>query len=380
MRVFILSRGYPTKDDPAWGCFERDHALLLKNKGHEVVVFSVDKRFRVKGYWGINHRIADGINIYDCRVFPSRLLLSVAPRILVYLYSIFCLWTFNRAAKNHGLPDVIYSHYLPNTAILGRVKRKFDIPILAMEHWSMLLEKSRPKYVDVFAKYGYSIADKVIAVSEVLNKRLLELYNVDSIVINNIISPEFHYLSPQKHPEFRFISIGQLLERKGFDVLINAYSKSKLPDDVKLLIIGDDGGKKDELIELSKTLKISNKIDFLGKKTKHELANLFAASDVFVLSSRSETFGVVFIEAMMYGLPVIGTRCGGPDEIINEENGILVDVDNVDQLSDALIYMYNHVHEYNRLEISRNCSEKYSADVIYEKIYSCMYNLAIKNK
>lgn len=380
MRVFLLSRGYPTSTDPAWGCFERDHALVLKQKGHEVVVFSVDKRFRVGGHWGISHEVADDINIYDCRLFPSRLLLFLSPRLLVFLYSFFCLWTFRKAVKDNGLPDVIFSHYLANTVILKRVKKKYGIPILAMEHWSMVMAENRPRYVDIFAKSGYILADKIISVSNALHNRLLELYNVDSIVINNIISPEFNDTSWREHDGFTFISIGRIVEGKGYDTLIHAFAKSGLiTSNVQLTIIGEDGGEKSKLELLVQSLGLTEYVHFVGGKTKTEIAHLLSNSDAFVLASRSETFGVVYIEAMLFGLPVIGTRCGGPEEIITNQNGMLVNVDDINQLSDALVSMYHDINKYDRESISKDCSTKYSADVIYEKVVRCMYDIINKS-
>ena len=373
MNIYLLARGYPTTDDPTWGCFERDHAITLKSHGHHVVVFSVDKRFRLKGHLGINRRIEDGIDVYDCKFFPSRLLSAKFPKLLIFFYSLFCLWTFEKALKHNGLPDVIFSHFLANTTLLGRIKTKYNVPIVAMEHWSMLLEEPRPRFVDVYAHNGYPLANKIITVSSALQQQLEKLYDVRSIVINNIISPELMKIDKKQHLDFTFVSIGSLLVRKGHDCLLKAFSRSELIQyGVRLVIVGQDEGEQSNLIKLADSLGLSKNVEFVGGKNKKELSEILASSDAFVLSSRSETFGVVYIEAMMFGLPVIGTRCGGPEEIINDDNGILVDVDDINQLSAALKQIYNNYHNYDREAISRNCINRYSADVIYEQIIECI--------
>ena len=71
-----------------------------------------------------------------------------------------------------------------------------------------------------------------------------------------------------------------------------------------------------------------------------EVSSILAHADIFVLASRKETFGIVYVEAMAKGLPVIATKCGGPEEFVNKENGILVPVDNVEELSKAMLLMY----------------------------------------
>ena len=74
--------------------------------------------------------------------------------------------------------------------------------------------------------------------------------------------------------------------------------------------------------------------------------------DAFVLASRAETFGVVYVEAMAAGLPVIATACGGPEDFVSEENGILIPADNEEKLTEALIEMYHMAHKYDKQAIS----------------------------
>ena len=63
-------------------------------------------------------------------------------------------------------------------------------------------------------------------------------------------------------------------------------------------------------------------------------------SNAFVLASRTETFGVVYIEALSQGLPVIATRCGGPESIVTSDNGLLVPIENIPELTKALLTLY----------------------------------------
>ena len=83
-----------------------------------------------------------------------------------------------------------------------------------------------------------------------------------------------------------------------------------------------------------------------------------------MLSSDIETFGVVCIEAMALGVPVIATSCGGPEEFINDGNGILVNSNDVKELADAMIRMHDHRNDFDRKSIANECKIKFAPDVI----------------
>lgn len=127
------------------------------------------------------------------------------------------------------------------------------------------------------------------------------------------------------------IAVGQFIHRKGFDVLIRAWSKVDL--DYKLIIVGG-GEKEQEYRDMIKSLNIKN-IELIGFKKKGELQKYYFASDLFILPTREDIWGLVINEAMACGLPVITTdRCiAGLELIKDNENGFVVPVDDADVLA-----------------------------------------------
>ena len=93
-----------------------------------------------------------------------------------------------------------------------------------------------------------------------------------------------------------------------------------------------------------------------------------ADSDAFVLSSQYETFGVVVIEALALGLPVIATRCGGPESIVRDEDGLLIPIEDISSLAIAMKTIYDNRLKYNAEEIRTACSDRYSEKSVAEQL------------
>ena len=137
--------------------------------------------------------------------------------------------------------------------------------------------------------------------------------------------------------KIHLISIGRMVKRKGFDVLIRALSL--LPDisRIHLTLIGD-GPEAVRLKTLSKDLRVHGAITFSGNVNDDQKFRLLSASDIYVLPSIHEGFGIVLLEAMYYGLAIVATNDGGQTDIIKDKkNGILVPVRDENALADAII-------------------------------------------
>lgn len=154
-------------------------------------------------------------------------------------------------------------------------------------------------------------------------------------------------------------------EKKGIDVLLHAAKRLQEADAaVKIVLVGD-GPLRRRLEDLAVSLGVHEQVDFLGSQGRAQVAALLHGCEVFVLPSRHEPFGIVLIEALASQKPVVATRVGGIQEIIeNGKNGILVPPDNADALADALLAVlqdpalqralgsqgYRTVHERFRFE------------------------------
>jgi glycosyltransferase involved in cell wall biosynthesis len=369
MKVFLIARGYPSKQDPTWGCFEKDQAEALSLLGHQVTILSVDTRFRF--YWrklGVQCDVYNNIATYNIFLLPYALLFFLPKRIKDVFYAWQLELIYKRAVQEHGTPDVIYSHYLNNTLKAIPLRKKYHIPIVAMEHWSQMAYSHIPNSTILTAKRVYSSIDQLITVSTALKDNILRQIGFDSIVIPNMVGKEFHYSTSylKEQKSIQLITIGRLIPEKHFDMLIQAVANISSPE-LQLCIIGN-GSEKQKLQTLVEKLHIGDRIRLIGHKSKQEIVTLLQQSDMFVLPSQSETFGVAYIEALACGLPIIATDCGGPRDIVTQKNGILIPTNDQQALEQAIIQMSRNLHQYNQQFIAQDCQERFASDNIAKHI------------
>lgn len=374
MYVCIVSRAYPTVKYPLYGIFEFDQAKALKTAGCKVIFLSVDlrsiRRFRK---WGKYHVVKEGIDVYNIS-FPlgrvsGKVFYEVGRRALLCLFK----WVI----KEQGVPDIVHAHFTSMSAIASVLKNKYDLPLVVTEHSSAMNTDVVGKKDLFLGHLAYNRANQLIAVSSSLQYHIKQNWGIDSIVIPNMVDTENIKYAPKQHELFTFVSIGNLFYGKGFDLLIKAFKIFK-EKNVQLLIIGE-GGQHSTLESLIEELGFRKQIFLLGLKNRQEISDYLNASDVFVLASRGETFGVVYIEAMLAGLPVIATKCGGPEGFVDDSNGLLIDCEDVKSLESALLKMYETIGHYDREQIVSDCLRRFSPQSISSQLIT-LYKKVLNGK
>lgn len=374
MKILIVARGVPSPEDPQWGCFEFDQAKALKALGHDIAILSVDRRLSMRfKHVGIRSKYVGGI--FTINSFFGPVLFS--PSINYTLRRVFARKTFKSLIKNWGEPDVIYSHYLNNTSAILPTANEHHIPTVGMEHWSELMQPSLTQDILYCGRKTYGQGGlRLLTVSDNLRKAILGKFGVDSIVIPNMLGEEFvKDISNSKFEKFTFIAVGSLIKRKGFDILLNAATQLKKVDynsDWQILIIGD-GEERTKLNNFIKGSNLENNVKLLGSLQKEEICHYMAESHAFILPSRSETFGVVYIEAMAMGLPVIATTCGIPDDLVDTSNGIVCRTESITEIAEAMEKMLQERYKYDSESIRRTCLNKFAPDIVAKLIEEQLY-------
>jgi glycosyltransferase involved in cell wall biosynthesis len=188
-------------------------------------------------------------------------------------------------------------------------------------------------------------ADRVITVSQYCVGRLEELYGVkNAVVVPELIDLRgwrqlFHANPAVPDPrKFTVLSVCRFYPRKRLDVLLHAVAllRDRIPQ-LELRIVGG-GPEYQRLRRLSSELRIEEAVRWLGDVTPNDLAAEYNRSDLFCLPSTQEGFGIVFLEAMAAGKPIVAARAAAVPEVVR--SGILVEPEDPEALADAILLLY----------------------------------------
>jgi glycosyltransferase involved in cell wall biosynthesis len=233
-----------------------------------------------------------------------------------------------RAAESRfGRMHLLHAHVaFPAGWIAARVAAQTGHAYVLTEHMSPFPFPSlrdREGRPNAAVRQAFAGASATVAVSRSLATAIAAAGLPCSDVLPNVVDDRrFALAAAPGGRGFTFFTLCSLVPRKGVAVLLQALARMRHSH--VALDVGGDGPERAALQALAAQLGLSKRVRFLGALRPEEVPARHAASDTFVLASFEETFGVVLVEALMSGRPVVATRCGGPDDIVHAGNGWLV--------------------------------------------------------
>lgn len=346
LHVLLLTSAYPTPERPARGIFFRDQAYALLRNGMHVGVIAAPRlrslRTLLSGSASSRHvpvgeflEVEDGLpTARGCRwgvpgaARLNRILWMKEVHRLIALY-----------ISRYGRPDLMHAHgALWAGAAAARIADK-DLPYVVTEHSTAYARGLILSWQERFVRSAFERASAVLTVSAGLGKQISRyLATGEPIVVPNVVDTTFFTLPPatREAEPFRFLTVAFLTPKKGIDVLLRAFAAGFGEGADVVLEIGGGGAQQPELEALAAQLGVADRVRFLGQLSREEVRAAMWRAHTFVLPSHSETFGVVLIEAMATGLPVIATRSGGPEDFVEEAVGSLVQPGDAEALKSEL--------------------------------------------
>jgi teichuronic acid biosynthesis glycosyltransferase TuaC len=288
---------------------------------------------------------------------------------------------FRRYIAEKGVPFIVHAHgrFLNAGWLATRIKDLEKIPFVYTEHSTYYQSGKAPLESRPLLQRVATQCSIFVAVSQSLLEQVKKFIGIDianSVIVPNVLGKIFEEplaAREQKGHQFVFITVASLEHKKGLDILLKAFSLAfKSDSKISLKVVGE-GPLRAELVRLASELDIDSQVVFIGNQDKMGIRNLLDESHAFVLASRIETFGVVVIEALARGLPVVATRCGGPEYILTPECGILVEPEKPDELAAAMQAIINYQVRYKAGEIREYSLNTFGSQVFLERM-KVIYN------
>lgn len=284
-------------------------------------------------------------------------------------------------------PDIIHTQHI---WIWSSIATEYNVPTVITSHGSDMMGYDIDNSFGSYCIKAINECDKIITISkkndEVVMKNFPEAKE-KSVTLKNGYDPKIFFLQDLNrkqvlqevgiNKDYKKIVLyaGRLTENKGIDVLLNA-TKIYENEDV-LTIIAGGGGLLDDLKAQVERLKLNNVV-FVGDQAQENLSKLYNIADVLAVPSRVEGFGLVAIEALACGTPVVATNKGGMTDFINDEVGALVDVEDEVMLEKEISKILNKEKVFDREKLSKYAENNYSQKVVINDLIN-MYKEIINN-
>ena len=280
-------------------------------------------------------------------------------------------------------PDIIHSGHI---WIISSIACKYDVPVVITSHGTDIIGIQKGDRYKKQAEYVIKRAKKIIAVSKEncelikanfpnCNPEIVQagydpkIFNVQQYDKKEILSKYGIEYKGQKILLFA----GRLSYLKGVDILLEA-TKTYETDDI-ITIIAGNGALRKELKNLAEKLELKN-VYFIGHKSQKTLKKLYNIADVFAMPSRMEAFGLVAIEALASGTPVVCSQTGGMKDYITPKVGKLIKSENPKELARSLMYVIKNIEKYKKEELEQYAKENFAQEKSIAKLTE-IYNQAI---
>jgi glycosyltransferase involved in cell wall biosynthesis len=357
--ILFLSSWYPTRVHTTLGNFVNYHAKAVSLNNDVNVLYIVPD---------------DSIKNYELEHFKEG---NVTTTIVYFRRGFFKYLNYWKAFKK-GLNflltkkeisfDIVHMNILHPAAWQPLyLKWKYKLPFIVSENWHGFqdLSKFNLNFLQLrLLKTAFNKADCICPVSQQLKEGMINVgFKANFKIIPNVVNTDiFNISNSLETKEFTFIHVSTLDDSiKNVSGIINAF-KGIDNKDCRLRIIGD--GDVKWIFKLIDKLNLADRVSVEGEKTYEEVASAIKEAQVFVLFSNIENLPLVLIESLSTGTPFIATKVGGIPEIFDTKMGVLVERNDIQELTKSMSFVKENYNKYDP-KIIRNYALKYFS---YEKV------------
>lgn len=382
MRILVVNYEYPPIGGGG-GFVTRDILEYMADHGHDVTLITSQfaeskKKERING---VNIHRVPVILRHKIEIASMVSMLSFLPSSVL---STICEYKENDF-------DIVNTHFAIPTGPAGFCIAKFlKIPNVLSVHGGDIYDPSkslsphRIPLLSLVVEFGLNNADCVVAQSQDTKNNTYKHYNFKDKIEIIPLGIKKPFFSKKTRNDFGFndddfliCSIGRLIKRKDLENGLKVLAETKENNmEFKFIVIGD-GPEKNRLKMLAAELKLSDKVIFMGNVSDDVKFQVLSNSDIYFSSALHEGFGLVFLEAMECGLPVLCYDKGGHNDfLINGRSGFLVRLGDFKSMAGKLSYLMNHKKERKKMgQFNKQVIKKYYIDTCAEKYLILFRNI-----
>jgi glycosyltransferase involved in cell wall biosynthesis len=382
LNILFLTPWYPTKEHIYAGVFVREYAKAMQKYNNVVVLHVGIADQSIPRWWGTQREndedLTDGIPSYRAVYRCARMRGCSWPR-----YWVSVIRSVAALSKEYGPFDLVHAHVFSTGSAALLIGRWYGIPVVISEHYTGFARGSFSRSQIRQAQRVFRGADAVLPVSHAL-QRAIEQYGIKASfrVVPNTVNTDlfsFKRFSPAPDGTVRLLTVTSFVAHKGLAALLRALSQVSWRDRPWHLDVVGGGPDAVQHRNMADELGLAAHVTFHGSMLKSEVARMMRGADLFVLPSLVETFSVATAEALASGVPVLVTRCGGPEEFVEESCGMVVPPGDATALAEGLMGMLDRLKSYDRKEIARTARERFGYEAVatvLDEVYTQMIGSA----
>lgn len=381
LHVLVIPTWYPKGRDALIGIYHKTFCKVLAETGKaKVNMLYVDRvgvkqlpqyPFMKKEY----EEACEGYTMYARRML-SRAKISFKWQTRAYAKAMEK--AFLSYVEKEGKPDILHAHVaVPAGYGAALIGKKYGIPVLLTEHaFSPWAKPESQEFARFVAKNA-----KITTVSTFLQNMLREKYDTDSEILPNVVDTSV-FEKPRallNDGVYRLLTISALRYGKFVDVTIKALRLLRDRGEIgkfEFTVIGD-GQTEDVYKQAAIDLEMTDCVKFVGRKTPAEAAEYLTHADALVIASDFETFGIPALEALAAGVPVVCTRCYGPETFLNDTCAEMCEFRNPEDLARAIKAMYERKGTFDE-DALRSVAKAFGSEAIANRAFALYEELLAK--
>ena len=378
MKIIVIVCWHPTEENSHYCKWILPHVSASKLTGNDIYLVhlevtesrSLSDEVNVLEHGHIHAKVYINKKFHLRNILSYRMYLSAYKKKLDEVISV--------VEKEWGKADLLHAHVsMPSGYASAELALEKNIPVIVSEHYSGFENDVRyywrlTYYVNKMLSSSYAVTLVSNAYrARIKNANISKKYIEKLRTVENPIDVDLFSHQNKEHSKDsikRLVTVTTPSMIKGLDLLLSALSMLEGSEyEWKLNIIGDIKKNDAILKDYNDNAYLRKRVTFLGKLNQESLPSIYKESDLYIVSSRSETANVSMLEAMSCGVPALTTKCGGPESLIDETVATIVVSGSADALFKGLVNCFSNKH-FDSQRCHDFVSRRYSIKRISEKL------------